>query len=71
MTEFRSDFPLPQIPDDLTIPQFLLDDYKHPSSEMRKGYNDVWFIDDATGARHTFGEASCLLLGLSHLLIPE
>ncbi|SJK98219.1 uncharacterized protein ARMOST_01480 [Armillaria ostoyae] len=37
MAEFRSSIPLPFIPNDLTVPQFLLDDYKHPLSEMRKG----------------------------------
>ncbi|KAF8142962.1 amp dependent CoA ligase [Mycena galopus ATCC 62051] len=56
MTVFRSAIPLPTIPDDLTIPQFLLDDYVHPIGEMRKGTSDIWFIDDASGRKFTFGE---------------
>ncbi len=46
-----------RIPDDLTVPQFLLDDYKHPLSEMRKEDDAVWLIDDATGREYTFKEA--------------
>ncbi|KAK0434156.1 phenylacetyl-CoA ligase [Desarmillaria tabescens] len=57
MTEFRSSIPLPFIPDDLTVPQFLLDDYNHPLSEMRKGDDAVWLIDDVTGREYTFKEA--------------
>ncbi|PBK86569.1 acetyl-CoA synthetase-like protein [Armillaria gallica] len=56
MTEFKSSIPLPFIPDDLTVPQFLLDDYKHPLSEMRKGDDAIWLIDDATGREYTFKE---------------
>ncbi|KAJ7042826.1 phenylacetyl-CoA ligase [Mycena alexandri] len=56
MTEFRSAIPLPPIPADLTIPQFLLDDYVHPIGEMRKGPGDVWFIDNTTGRKFTFGK---------------
>jgi 4-coumarate--CoA ligase len=56
MTEFRSPILLPHIPDDLTIPQFLLDDYEHPIGEMRKGAEDVWFIDDPTGRKFAYGE---------------
>ncbi|PBK61302.1 acetyl-CoA synthetase-like protein [Armillaria solidipes] len=62
MAEFRSSIPLPFIPNDLTVPQFLLDDYKHPLSEMRKGDDAVWLIDDATGREYTFKEASNLTL---------
>ncbi|KAJ7093829.1 phenylacetyl-CoA ligase [Mycena belliarum] len=56
MTEFCSPFPLPSIPDDLTIPQFFLEGYTHPNSTVRKDPTDVWFIDDATGRQVTFGE---------------
>ncbi|PBK86595.1 acetyl-CoA synthetase-like protein [Armillaria gallica] len=62
MAEFRSSIPLPFIPDDLTVPQFLLDDYKHPLSEMRKKDDAVWLIDDVTGREYTFKEASNLTL---------
>ncbi|KAJ7153929.1 phenylacetyl-CoA ligase [Mycena crocata] len=69
MTEFRSAIALPHIPDDLTVPQFFLDDYKHPSGSMRRGPNDVWFIDDSTGRKFTFGElkerANCAAKGLA------
>lgn len=56
MTEFRSEIPLPEIPADLTVAEFLLDDYVHPIGEMRKGADDVWFIDDTTGRKFTFSE---------------
>ncbi|KAJ7756251.1 phenylacetyl-CoA ligase, partial [Mycena metata] len=74
MTEFRSAIPLPPIPVDLTIPQFLLDNYVHPISEMRKGQGDVWFLDDTTGRKFTFGElktrSNHLAIGLaSHNII--
>ncbi|KAJ7444795.1 phenylacetyl-CoA ligase [Mycena galericulata] len=69
MTEFRSAIPLPHIPSDLTVPQFLLDDYAHPIGEMRRGVDDVWFIDDLSGREFTFGElktrSNYLAIGLS------
>ncbi|KAJ6592149.1 hypothetical protein DFH09DRAFT_1273310 [Mycena vulgaris] len=73
MTEFRSTIPLPHIPDDLTVPQFLLNDYKHPIGEMRKDASDVWFIDDLTGRKFTFGEVclqcrACWLLSVTGYL---
>ncbi|KZT02013.1 amp dependent CoA ligase [Laetiporus sulphureus 93-53] len=39
--------PLPAIPDDMTIVQFMLD-YRHPS---RPAARNAWFIDDVTGRR--------------------
>ncbi|KAF9463529.1 amp dependent CoA ligase [Collybia nuda] len=69
MAEFRSSIPLPYVPDDLTIPQFLLDDYKHPIGEMRKGNNDVWFIDDSTGKRFSYGEGIQLKARTNYLVL--
>lgn len=55
MTEFESPFgPLPHIPDDLTLPQFLLD-CAHPRRPVRKE-GIPWLIEDATGRRIGFEE---------------
>lgn len=55
MTEFKSSFgPLPHIPDDLTLPQFLLDSV-HPRRPVRKE-GIPWLIEDATGRRIGFEE---------------
>ncbi len=70
MTEFKSSIPLPFIPDDLTVPQFLLDDYKHPLSEMRKGDDAIWLIDDTTGREYTFKEASNLTVVAREMADP-
>ncbi|KAF5368454.1 hypothetical protein D9758_002336 [Tetrapyrgos nigripes] len=45
--EFRSPLSLPQIPDDLTIPQFLLE-YKHSLMPARP-HNAPWLIEDHSG----------------------
>ncbi|KAJ7705707.1 phenylacetyl-CoA ligase [Mycena metata] len=75
MTEFRSEIPLPEIPADLTVAEFLLDDYVHPIGEMRRGADDVWFIDDTTGRKFTFSElktrSSHLAVGLAAHNIKE
>ncbi|KAJ7037976.1 phenylacetyl-CoA ligase [Mycena alexandri] len=75
MAEFHSPIPLPYIPANLTVPQFLLDDYAHPIGEMRKGPSDVWFIDDTTGRKFTFGElknrSNHLAIGLASHKIKE
>lgn len=55
MTEFESPFgPLPHIPDDVTLPQFLLDS-THPRRPIRKE-GIPWLIEDATGRRIGFEE---------------
>ena len=45
---------LPPIPDDLTIPQFLLDSW-HPIRPV-KTEPTPWFIEDATGREVPFEE---------------
>lgn len=52
--EFHSPTPCPPIPDDLTIPQVMLDNY-HPLRPFRAG-NIPWLIDDATGREVGFEE---------------
>lgn len=48
MAEFPSLYdPCPPIPDDLTVPQFLLD-APHPLRQIRDD-NSPWLIDDVTG----------------------
>ncbi|KAJ8488324.1 hypothetical protein ONZ45_g13990 [Pleurotus djamor] len=46
--------PLPYVPDDLSIPQFILDSH-HPSRPVRK-FGVPWLIDDVSGARVGFDE---------------
>ncbi len=49
MTEFVSPHAgLPHIPDDLTIPQFMLDSW-HPTRPIKEGLLNPWLIEDATG----------------------
>ncbi|PSR76712.1 hypothetical protein PHLCEN_2v8309 [Hermanssonia centrifuga] len=49
MTEFVSPHAgLPHIPDDLTIPQFMLDSW-HPTRPIKQGLLNPWLIEDATG----------------------
>ncbi|KZT30741.1 amp dependent CoA ligase [Neolentinus lepideus HHB14362 ss-1] len=48
MTEFvSSEGPLPHIPDDLSIPQFILDS-SHPARQMHNE-NQPWLIEDGSG----------------------
>lgn len=47
MTEFRSVLDVPHIPDDLSIPQFILDS-QHPSRPLRP-HATPWLIEDHTG----------------------
>lgn len=47
MTEFRSKLTLPPVPDDLTIPQFILDANSHKRPPRPDGV--PWLIDDDTG----------------------
>ncbi|KAJ7644774.1 amp dependent CoA ligase [Roridomyces roridus] len=58
------------VPDNLTVPQFLLDDYEHPLGKLRRGAQDDWFIDDTTGRKVSFGElktrSSYLARGLAN-----
>lgn len=59
MTEFvNPDASLPFIPDDLTIPQFILDSW-HPSRPVKTELTP-WFIEDATGRNIGYDEVSPL-----------
>ncbi|EIM92300.1 amp dependent CoA ligase [Stereum hirsutum FP-91666 SS1] len=67
MTEFESPFgPLPHIPDDVTLPQFLLDS-THPRRPVRKE-GIPWLIEDATGRRIGFEEIRARVDGLANAL---
>lgn len=56
MPEFYAAEPCPDIPDDVTIAQFILDS-NHPARPVRP-HNVPWFIDDATGRRIGYEEVS-------------
>jgi hypothetical protein len=59
MTEFLSPGgPLPYIPDDLTLPQFILDS-THECRPIRS-QGATWLIEDATGRKVGFDEVSML-----------
>lgn len=51
--------PVPHIPDDLTVPQFLLD--AHHSYRSPRSFGIPWFVDDETG-RQIGVEEVCLSL---------
>ena len=58
MAEFHSAFPCPHIPDNLSIPQFILDSH-HPTRPVRSG--DIpWLIEDSTGRKIRFEEVLLL-----------
>ncbi|EAU85801.1 phenylacetyl-CoA ligase [Coprinopsis cinerea okayama7 len=58
--------PLPHLPDDLTLPQFILD-AEHPTKPKRN--EDIpWLIDDETGRRLGGAELKRRTLGLSNAL---
>ena len=69
MPVFTSPIPCPDIPDDLTCAQFLLDAH-HPTRPTRP--QDVpWLIDDSTGRRIGFEEVMSSLLHIELRLISE
>ncbi|KAL0951459.1 hypothetical protein HGRIS_008147 [Hohenbuehelia grisea] len=58
--------PAPYIPDDLTIPQFILDSH-HPVRPVRS--NDIpWFVDDASGTKVGYEELRSRSFGLANAL---
>ncbi|KDR85394.1 hypothetical protein GALMADRAFT_234245 [Galerina marginata CBS 339.88] len=65
MSEFRSPVPLPDIPDNLSIPQFIL--RTSPSRPVRPK-NVPFFIEDSTGRAVTFEEAHHRTFGLANAL---
>jgi len=56
MGEYVAEGNLGAIPDDLTLPQFILDS-THPTRPIRKE-GIPWFIDDTTGRKIGFEEVS-------------
>ncbi|KAI0275161.1 amp dependent CoA ligase [Gloeopeniophorella convolvens] len=67
MTEFvSSGNPLPHIPDDVTLPQFILDS-THPSRPLRRE-GVPWLIEDATGRKIGFEEIRTRVFGLANAL---
>jgi len=56
MTLFHSSVPLPDIPDNLTIPQFMLRELQLPSGRPVRPSNVPLFIEDDTGRGITFEE---------------
>ncbi|KAF9527756.1 amp dependent CoA ligase [Crepidotus variabilis] len=64
MTLFQNPFPVPHIPDDLTIPQFML---REPS-QLPRARNIPWFINDKTGRSYCFEEVHHRTFGLANAL---
>lgn len=59
MTDFHSpDGPLPHVPDDLTLAQFILD-HKHSIKPVRPD-GVPWLIEDASGQELTYEQVSNL-----------
>lgn len=56
MTLFQNPIPLPHVPDDLTIPQFMLREQR--PAILTRPRNVPWFIDDKTGRSYTFEEVT-------------
>ncbi|KDQ63355.1 hypothetical protein JAAARDRAFT_147584 [Jaapia argillacea MUCL 33604] len=56
--------PLPHIPDDLTLPQFILDSH-HPTRPIR-GEGIPWLIEDRTGRRIGVEELRARTFGLAN-----
>ncbi|KAF8913049.1 amp dependent CoA ligase [Gymnopilus junonius] len=67
MSEFRSPVPLPDVPDNLSIPQFIL---RELSSSLRpiRPRNVPFFIEDSTGRGITYEEAHRRTYGLANAL---
>ena len=57
MTEFHGpNGPLPHVPDDVTLVQFMLDS-DHPSRPVKRVLQgNPWMIEDATGRHIGYGE---------------
>ncbi|KAI0040813.1 amp dependent CoA ligase [Auriscalpium vulgare] len=67
MTEFVSlSGPLPHVPDDVTLVQFILD-ATHPSRPLRHP-DSPWLIEDATGRTVSFEEIRTRVWGLANAL---
>ncbi|KAI0785098.1 amp dependent CoA ligase [Abortiporus biennis] len=58
--------PIPHVPDDLTLPQFILDT-RHPQRPLNTFLNP-WFIEEATGRQIGFEEVRARTFGLANEL---
>jgi len=56
MTLFRSPIPYPEVPDHLSIPQFMLRELHLPAGRPVRPKNVPLFIEDSTGRAITFEE---------------
>lgn len=67
MSEFHSPVPLPGIPDNLSIPQFIL--REHSPLRPIRPRNVPFFIEDSTGRGITYEEVVLILIAIIHALI--
>ncbi|KAI0270030.1 acetyl-CoA synthetase-like protein [Gloeopeniophorella convolvens] len=65
MAEIIADGQLPHIPDNLTVPQFMLDSW-HPTRPVSQ--SNPWFVEDATGRAIGFEEVRSRVYGLANAL---
>lgn len=66
MSEFRSPVPLPHVPDDVSIPQFIFRSGT-PGRPVRPS-NVPFFIEDGTGRAVTYEQVcNVFFSGLAHL----
>lgn len=61
MTEFHGpNGPLPHVPDDVTLVQFMLDS-DHPSRPVKRVLQgNPWMVEDATGRQIGYGEVRAM-----------
>ncbi|KAI0304294.1 amp dependent CoA ligase [Multifurca ochricompacta] len=69
MGEYVAEENLPYIPDDLTLPQFILDS-SHPTRPIRR-HGISWFVDDTTGSQIGFEEVRSRVFGLANALYTK
>ncbi|KAG9005384.1 hypothetical protein FRB93_009688 [Tulasnella sp. JGI-2019a] len=69
MTIYTSSERLDPPPDDLTIPQFLLD-HQHPLRQLREGEASAkpWLIDDESGIGYGLEEIRARVFGLANAM---
>jgi hypothetical protein len=69
MGEYTAEGNLGAVPDNLTLPQFILDSI-HPTRPIRKE-GTPWFIDDTTGRKIGFEEVSREMIDDSMTTSPQ
>ncbi|KAI0064691.1 amp dependent CoA ligase [Artomyces pyxidatus] len=68
MSDFESTSgPLLDVPDDVTLPQFILDS-AHPARPVRTQKNAVWLIEEATGRKIGSSQIQARVFGLANAL---